>query len=72
MIESPSDSVPERPQDGISRGQKLAAAKKYFGGCLSWFGNILEFIEQELGLGDSRGGHMPGGRPPRARPKGAP
>ena len=61
VIESPSGRVPEKAQDGISREQRLAAAKKYFGG--RWFGNILEFIEQELGLGDSRSAHKPGRHP---------
>ena len=37
------------PPDGISREQKLAAAEKYFW-CARWsMGNILVFIEEELG-----------------------
>ena len=42
--------------------------KKYFGGRFWWFGNICEFIEQELGLGDLRGAHKPSGCPPGVRP----
>ena len=51
MMGSPA-GCRKRPQDGISRVQKVAAAEKYFGGRFWSFGNIWEFIEEELGLGE--------------------
>ena len=66
MINAPSDKMPEKAQDGISRVQKVAAAEKYFGGRFWSFGNISEFIGQELGLEELRGAHKPSGRAPMA------
>ena len=56
----------KRPQDGISQEQRLVVAEKYFGGRFQWFGNIWEFIVQELGLEESQGAHKPWGRAPTA------
>ena len=63
MIESPLVECRKRPQDGISREQKLAAAEKYFWRALWYMGNIWVFMEQELGLEGLRGAHKPGGAP---------
>ena len=40
----------KRPQDGISREQKLTAAKKYFWCALWSIGKTWVFMEEELGL----------------------
>ena len=69
MIESPSGRLPEKAQDGISWEQRLAAAEKYYRGSLWYWGNIPEFIGEELGLKELRGAHKPGGRPPRGAPR---
>ena len=62
MIESPSGECRKRPQDGISREQKLVAAEKYFW-CSLWSkGDIWIIIEEKLGLEVPRGGHELGGR----------
>ena len=66
-LNPPPAGCRERPQDGISREHRLAAAEKYFGGRLWCLGNILEFIEVELGLEDTRGAHKPSGRAPLGR-----
>ena len=43
--------------DGISEGQKLVAAEKYFR-CAVWYtGNIWVFIELRLGLEEPREAH---------------
>ena len=70
MIELTSGRVLEKAQDGISREQKVTVVEKYFGGRFWSFGNIWEFIGQELGLEELRGAHKPLGRPPRERPGG--
>jgi hypothetical protein len=58
----------QRPQDGISRKQKLAAAEKYFRGSLWWLWDLWEFIGERDRAEGARGAHKPARRaPPRAR-----
>ena len=61
MVESPSDRVPKKALDGISREQKLATAEIGFWLALYWFPDFREFIEVELGQTEPRGPHEPPG-----------
>ena len=72
IIESPPADYRKRPQDGISREQRLLAAEKYFRGSLWYPENLWEFIGRRVGLGGLPWAHKPGGRalPPWARPCG--
>ena len=67
MSESPSGRAPERSPDGISRKQKLAAAKKYFRASLWRFQDFWEFIGERGRAEEAKGAHEPARRPPGAR-----
>ena len=53
--------MPKRPQDEISREQKVAVVEMCFLGYFWWFGNICEYIGRRIRLGESRGSHKVGG-----------
>ena len=45
----------KRSLDGTSRVQKVAAVEKCFRGCLWWFGDIWEYIDEKIRSGGSGG-----------------
>ena len=72
-VEALRDRIPLWKGAGKAPRWDLMGTEAYDGGKVFWwtfwwFGNIWEFIEQVLGLGDSRGAHKPLGCPPRAHP----
>ena len=52
----------ERPQDGISRVQKVAAVELGFRGALRWFGGTWIYIGGRSTSVEQRGAHESGGR----------
>ena len=63
VIDCPSGRSPERPQDGISWVQKVAAVEKCFRGCSCWFGDIWVYIGERIRSRDARGAHKGGDAP---------
>ena len=62
MIDSPSGGAPERPQDGISRVQKVAAVEIGFRGAPGCFWGIWIYIGGRSRSVELRGAHEGGGR----------
>ena len=68
MIEPPPANHRKRPQDGISRVQKLAAVEKWFRGSPRCFQGIRVYIGERSRSVELRGAHEGGARPPASWP----
>ena len=68
-VEALRDRIPppedrrKRPQDGISRVQKVAAVEKWFRGSPGCFEGIRVYIGERSTLMELRGAHEGGGAP---------
>ena len=61
MIDSPTAERRKRPQDGISRVQKVAAVELGFRGCFCWFGGMQVYIGGRSTSVEQQGAHEDGG-----------
>ena len=64
MINALSGGAPERPQDGISRVQKVAAVELGFRGAPGCLGDTWIYIGGRSTSVEQRGAHKGGGRAP--------
>ena len=61
MIDAPSGGALERPQDGISQVQKVAAVEKWFRGFPGCFQGIRVYIGERSRSVELQGAHEGGG-----------